>query len=233
MLVAIPALNDNYIWLYRRENLPAIVVDLPETEGLFALLEEQQIAVEALLLTHYHDDHTQGVMAFKRRFPDVPVYGPQECANKGADRILTDGCFSTEHYEIEAIASPGHTAGHLSYLLDGNLFCGDALFSAGCGRVFTNDYAAAFATLQRFKQLPAETQICAAHEYTLGNLAFAESVLGELPAIQQHKVWVEQQRAEHRPSLPTSLALEQQINPFLQATDLAEFTRLREMKDHF
>lgn len=83
MLIPIPALNDNYIWLYARENLPLLIVDLPETDKLFYLLEEQHFSIEALLLTHNHADHTDGVAAFKQRFPQVPIYGPAECAAYG------------------------------------------------------------------------------------------------------------------------------------------------------
>lgn len=82
MLFALPALNDNYIWLYQRENLPLIIVDLPETDKLFAWLDKQNATVEAVLLTHEHEDHTQGVSAFKKRYPTVPIYGSQECEKK-------------------------------------------------------------------------------------------------------------------------------------------------------
>ena len=84
MLFVLPALNDNYIWLYQRENLPLIIVDLPETDKLFTWLDKQNATVEAVLLTHEHEDHTQGVSAFKKRYPTVPIYGPQECEKKGA-----------------------------------------------------------------------------------------------------------------------------------------------------
>lgn len=233
MLVPIPALHDNYIWLYRRENLPAIIVDLPETASLFAYLEANPMPLEAVLLTHFHDDHTQGIKAFKTRFPDVPIFGPEECLPKGAERLVSAGVFATEHYQIEALACAGHTANHVAYLVDGQLFCGDALFSVGCGRVFTGDYAAAFAGLSRFKTLPDDTLICPAHEYTQGNIAFAKSLQKPSPALLAHETWVNQQRDANLPSLPTTLALEKNINPFLQAADLAEFRKLRQLKDEF
>lgn len=233
MLLALPALNDNYIWLYQRENLPLIIVDLPKTDKLFAWLDAQDLPIEAVLLTHEHDDHTQGVAAFKQRYPNISVYGPQECAKKGATAIVNDGEIRTPNYQIQVIPTGGHTAQHVSYLVDEHLFCGDALFSAGCGRVFTGDYAQMFESLQRLKQLPDETIVCPAHEYTLGNLAFAENVMADKSAVENHRVFVEAQRAAGTPSLPTTLKIERAINPFLQAKTLEEFTALRKAKDNF
>jgi len=137
------------------------------------------------------------------------------------------------NYHIEVLPSGGHTAGHVSYLVDGHLFCGDALFSAGCGRVFTGNFAQMFESMQRFNQLPNETVVCPAHEYTLGNLAFAETVLADKSAVKNQRVLVERYRAEGKPSLPTTIGLEKQINPFLQAKNLDEFTQWRLAKDKF
>ena len=214
MLIPIPALNDNYIWLYARENLPLLIVDLPETDKLFHLLEEQHFSVEALLLTHNHADHTDGVAAFKQRFPQVPIYGPAECTACGLTQVINEGDLITEHYQIQVLPSGGHTAQHVSYWVDGHLFCGDALFSAGCGRVFTGDYAQMFATMQRFAALPDETIVCPGHEYTLSNLAFVQNVWANKSAVENHRVLVTQLRAENKPSLPTTIGLEKQINPF-------------------
>ncbi|OOF56923.1 hydroxyacylglutathione hydrolase [Rodentibacter myodis] len=233
MLVALPALNDNYIWLYQRENLPLIIVDLPETDKLFAWLDTHNLPIEAVLLTHEHSDHTQGVAAFKMRYPNVPIYGSQECAGKGATHIVNEGEIITPHYHIQVIPTGGHTAQHVSFLLDQHLFCGDALFSAGCGRVFTGNYAQMFEGLQRLKALPDETVVCPAHEYTLSNLAFAETVISDKSAVKNHRIWVKHQLAEGKPSLPTSLKLERSLNPFLQAKSPEEFTALRKAKDVF
>lgn len=233
MLISIPARSDNYIWLYARENLPAIVIDLPETSNLFAFLNQNQIAIEAVLLTHNDDDHVAGVAEFKRHYPEVPVWGPSECANKGVTQIIDEGEIRTANYRIQVIPSGGHTANHVSYLVEGHLFCGDTLFSAGCGRVFTGDYAQMYDSLQRLGRLPDETLICCGHEYTLSNLAFAETVLTDKSAVRNQLEIVHRQRAEDKPSLPTTLGLERKINPFLQAENLNEFIRLRQAKDQF
>ena len=152
---------------------------------------------------------------------------------KGQPISWDSGVINTAHYHIEVLPSGGHTAGHVSYLVDGCLFCGDALFSAGCGRVFTGDFAQMFESMQRFNQLPDETVVCPAHEYTQGNLAFAETILVDKSAVENQRVLVERYRAEGKPSLPTTIELEKQINPFLQAKNLDEFTQWRLAKDKF
>ncbi|MCK3657341.1 hydroxyacylglutathione hydrolase [Pasteurellaceae bacterium Pebbles2] len=233
MLVPIPALNDNYIWLYGREKSAQIVIDMPDISPFLAFLAENPTKITALLLTHNHSDHVAGVPEFKRLFPDVPVFGPTECADFGATQIVDEGEIKLGDYCIQVIPTGGHTANHVSYVVDGHLFCGDTLFSAGCGRVFTGDYAQMFASVQRLNQLADDTIVCPAHEYTSSNLAFAESVLVEKSAVQNQQVLVQKLRAQNKASLPTTLGLERQINPFLQAKTLEEFTALRKAKDAF
>lgn len=239
MLVSIPALNDNYIWLYGRENLSIIVVDIPDIAPLRQYLQQHHISVAALFLTHHHNDHTQGVMAFRQDFPNTPVFGPEETRAKGASHIINAGKFSIPvgdngaNYHIEVIETGGHTEQHLSYLIDGHLFCGDSLFSAGCGRVFTGNYQQMFEGLQRINQLPDSTLICAGHEYTLSNLAFAQQVLPNNLVLEQHLACVQALRRNNQPSLPTKLSLEKQINPFLQAQTVEQFIQLRQAKDIF
>ncbi|UAX42975.1 hydroxyacylglutathione hydrolase [Pasteurella canis] len=233
MLVPIPALNDNYIWLYRREDLPVIVIDIPETKNLLPFLINNQLNVEVLLLTHHHADHTAGIADFKRYYPDIEIWGPEETRSKGATHIITNALIETKHYQIQVIETGGHTEQHVSYLVDGHLFCGDSLFSAGCGRVFTGNYQQMFEGLQRLKALPDQTIVCPAHEYTLANLHFAETVIENQSMLKKYLKKVELLRRDNQPSLPTTLILEKQINPFLIASDLASFIRLRQAKDVF
>ena len=232
-LRSLPALDNNLIWLYGRANLPLIVVDLPDFAPLWDFVQQHNLKIEALLITHKHQDHWAGVPQFKARFPNAPIFGPAECADKGLTQVIGAGQFATEHYQIEAIETAGHTEQHLCYFIDGVLFSGDTLFVAGCGRVFTGDYGAMFDSLQRLKQLPLETQICVGHDYTLSNLAFAETVLADKRAGQNEKVFYQQQRAADLPFAPSSLARELEINPFLQAADLDQFIQLRQAKDNF
>ncbi|MDU8924371.1 hydroxyacylglutathione hydrolase [Pasteurellaceae bacterium LIM206] len=231
MFTIIPALNDNYIWLYAQVNAPVLIIDIPETTRLLPFLQQHNPAVEAVLLTHKHADHVAGVAEFRRHYPDVPVFGPDETKELGATHIVNEGEINLPHYRIQVLPTGGHTANHVSYLTDGHLFCGDTLFSAGCGRVFSGDYAQMFASLQRINALPAETLICPGHEYTLSNLAFAQSLQPMNQQLAEYTRRVQALRAQNRPSVPTTLALERQINPFLQAKTLAEFIRLRQAKD--
>ncbi|MCW9718359.1 hydroxyacylglutathione hydrolase [Avibacterium sp. 21-599] len=231
MLVPIPALNDNYIWLYARENLPVIVIDIAESAPLLAYLQQHQLEVEAVLLTHKHSDHVGGLAEFKQHYPNVPVFGPTETAQLGATQIINEGEIHTAHYQIQVLPSAGHTENHVSFLLDGHLFCGDTLFSGGCGRVFTGDYAQMFDSLQRLKALPDSTIVCPAHEYTLSNLHFAQKVLPKSVFLTDYALKMSALRERHQPTLPTTLAREKQINPFLQAENLTQFTQWRKLKD--
>ncbi|MFZ7317177.1 hydroxyacylglutathione hydrolase [Avibacterium avium] len=231
MLVPIPALDDNYIWLYARENLPVIVIDIAESAPLLAYLQQHQLEVEAVLLTHKHQDHVGGLAEFKRHYPNVSVFGPQETADLGATQIINEGEIRTTHYQIQVLPSGGHTENHVSFVVDGHLFCGDTLFSGGCGRVFTGDYAQMFDSLQRLKALPDSTIVCPAHEYTLSNLQFAEKVLPKSAFLTDYVAKIAALRKQHQPSLPTTLGLEKRINPFLQAENLAQFTQWRKLKD--
>lgn len=240
MLIPIPALKDNYIWCYSRENLPVIVIDPTESQPVLDFLTQNQLEVEAILLTHNHDDHVGGVAELKKVYPNVAVYGPNETADKGATVLVNSILIRTKNYQMEVIETGGHTANHISYLIDNHLFCGDTLFCAGCGRVFTGDYAQMFASLQRLNQLPDQVTVCPAHEYTQSNLAFVEWLIEQqrLPTLDKQAVFkqieiVAQQREQHKPTLPTTMALERQINPFLLAKSLDEFTLLRKMKDNF
>ncbi|WGE88036.1 hydroxyacylglutathione hydrolase [Actinobacillus equuli subsp. haemolyticus] len=232
-ITPIPALSDNYIWAIQKDN-DVIIVDPSDATPVLAFLAKNQLNLTAILLTHNHHDHTDGMPELLSRYPQIPVYGPQEVAQFANQIVQPEDHFTLFDYDVRVIESAGHTAHHVSYLFGNEyLFCGDALFSAGCGRVFTGDYQAQFDALQRFKALPEFVEIFPAHEYTLSNLKFAETVL--LPSCELFEI---QERAEilrsrNQPTLPTTLARELQINPFLQAVDLAQFIALRQQKDNF
>ncbi|MGV6988976.1 hydroxyacylglutathione hydrolase [Testudinibacter sp. P80/BLE/0925] len=232
MLIPLPALNDNYIWLYAAENEPVLIVDPAEAAPVLRYLADHHLIPAAILLTHGHADHIGGVAELKQHYPHLSVYGSDEVAEI-ATQVVNQGAFACGHYQLEVIPTAGHTANHISFVINGHLFCGDALFSAGCGRVFTGDYQAMFDGLQRLKALPDETVVCAAHEYTLSNLRFALTVIEDKSAVEQQLKQVEALRAQGKASLPTTLGLERKINPFLQAKTVDEFIRLRKAKDSF
>ncbi len=235
MLTPIPTLTDNYIWLYRCNHFPALLVDIGDFSTLSNYLAQNPTPIEAVLLTHHHSDHTGGVIEFHQAYPDVPIYGSAECTAVITNPI-SEGEIITPHYHIDVLATPGHTTKHLSYFVNKHLFCGDTLFSAGCGRVFNHDYEAMFASLQKIKTLPDDTQICCAHEYTLSNLEFAMTIVQtqfQKEMIATNIGIVKFLMASNMPTLPTTLSAEKQFNPFLQAKNVDEFRQLRQKKDNF
>ena len=228
----VKALSDNYIWIIE-EGKQAIVVDPGEAEGVLNYLEKQQMQLAGILLTHNHEDHTGGVKEIITAFPDVLVYGPKETSSL-VDCVVQEGdSFQLLNQTFQVFKTAGHTAEHISFLMGKALFCGDALFSAGCGRVFTGDYQAQYAALQKFKQLEDDVLVYAAHEYTQTNLAFAH---GEHPSdklISHALNRVDRLCAQGMPTLPSTIGEESRINLFLQAKTIEEFITLRKKRDCF
>ncbi|MBE7751040.1 hydroxyacylglutathione hydrolase [Yersinia pestis] len=220
-LISIPAFQDNYIWLLANRQKHCVIVDPGESAPVLATLAQGQYVPQAILLTHHHNDHVGGVADLRHHFPDIPVYGPQETAKKGATVIVNDGDSLTiagQNYTI--IAVPGHTLGHIAYYSSPYLFCGDTLFSAGCGRLLEGTPEQMYASIQRLAQLPDETLICCAHEYTLSNLKFAHAILPADQDIATYQQQIEQLRSKNLPSLPVKLQFERKINVFLRYNDI-------------
>ncbi|MES0873520.1 hydroxyacylglutathione hydrolase [Sinimarinibacterium sp. HSW-8] len=217
---AIPAFVDNYLWTLV-DGERAVVVDPGDAAPAIAFLDASRLKLQAILITHHHPDHVGGVQRLTEHHP-VPVYGPRGEAQaiRGITHVLDDG----ERIEVlgrrfEVIAVPGHTLGHIAYYAAGRpgiLLCGDTLFSAGCGRLFEGTPAQMHHSLQRLAALPEDTEIYCTHEYTLANLAFARTVEPGNPALAAHARRVRELRDAGRPSLPSRLALEREINPFLR-----------------
>lgn len=230
-ILSLPALKDNYIWLICYQN-KAIIIDPATAEPVLQFLEKNILRPTACLLTHNHHDHTDGVAELVENYPQLAVYGPSEVREWVTKPISGGQTFELDRLKFEVLDSPGHTEEHISYLLNNeHLFCGDALFSGGCGRVFTGDYAAQFETLQRFNALPDFVKIYAGHEYTLANLKFAERILPPSCILAEYLERAEILHRENRPTLPSTIGIEKQINPFLQAVDLAQFIAIRKQKD--
>ncbi len=216
----IPAFDDNYIWLIRNGDAPNVaVVDPGDAAPVLAVLKAHGLTLEAILITHHHGDHTGGVAELKRR-TGCSVYGPALERVVGVDVSLSEGdLVAVAGLEFRVLDLPGHTRGHLGYVGHGALFCGDTLFSAGCGRLFEGTPEQMHASLEKIAALADDTLIYCAHEYTLDNLAFAAVAEPGNPAIAAHRTKVEQLRTEGRPSLPTTLAEEKGFNPFLHYDD--------------
>lgn len=207
----------------------ALVVDPGDETPVLDVLTRHHLTLEAILVTHHHHDHIGGVTAL-RHATGAQVYGPALERMPEPLHRLNDGDRVTAlglHFEVLHV--PGHTAGHLAYFAqvpqdDPVLFCGDTLFSAGCGRLFEGTPAQMLASLTRLAALPDTTRVCCAHEYTLGSLRFALAVEPDNADLQAHQTRAQALRRDHLPTLPSHIGLEKAINPFLR-THLPQVTR--------
>ncbi len=236
-ITAIPAFDDNYIWAIQPAANPrrVIVVDPGCADRCQQWLDDQHCELVAILLTHHHWDHSQGVAALVERW-HCPVYGPANSPFREINHALQHHdrvSFAALGITLQVIATPGHTLDHISYYGHGALFCGDTLFLAGCGRRFEGTVEQFYQSLQLLAALPAATQVYCGHEYSAANLRFAAAVMPHSQAVIAAQQRVQQLREQGLPSLPSRLAEEHAINPFLRATSAAEFGRLREWKDRF
>jgi hydroxyacylglutathione hydrolase len=227
-LIALPAFSDNYVWMLH-DGTRAVVVDPGDAAPVIEALDARRLALAAILVTHHHADHVGGVDALRPRLQG-PVFGPQRERIPQPYTALVDGdSVEALGLRFEVIDVPGHTSGHIAYYLptgaanDGApiLFCGDTLFSAGCGRLFEGTPAQMHRSLARLAALPGDTRVCCAHEYTLSNLKFAHAVEPANADIAAHTAWCLAERAQGRPTLPSSIARETRINPFLRCADPA------------
>ncbi|MCG8426337.1 MAG: hydroxyacylglutathione hydrolase [Chromatiales bacterium] len=230
-ITPIPAFDDNYIWLLRAgESKSVAVVDPGEAFPVLEVLRADNLQLEAILLTHKHGDHVGGVSALLQVFPDATVYGPAH-EPIALDRVqLTEGDRLNLPFldvEFEVMEVPGHTEGHIAYYTDGVLFCGDTLFSAGCGRVFSGTHEQLHEALMRFAQLPGETKVYCAHEYTQANIGFALWVEPDNADVQQRADVVEKLRSKGLSTVPSTMAVEMKTNPFLR-TDVESVIRAAE-----
>jgi len=225
-LTPIPAFDDNYLWLLDNGR-EALVVDPGDAGPVAAALDARGLTLAGILLTHHHGDHVGGVEALRSRLAG-PVYAPaHEKMPEPVQRVHGGDTVELLGLAFAVMDVPGHTAGHIAYFAatvpggDPLLFCGDTLFSAGCGRLFEGTPAQMHASLQSLAALPPETRVCCAHEYTLSNLRFAREVDPGNTALAAYARWCEEQRAAGRPTLPGRIGNEVRINPFLRCTEPA------------
>lgn len=219
-LNSIPAFQDNYIWVLSEDDGRCLIVDPGEAAPVLHAIEEHQWQPEAILLTHHHNDHVGGVQALRDAFPDVVVYGPAETQHKGTTQVVAEGDTVTVlGQDFSVFATPGHTLGHICFFSFPYLFCGDTLFSGGCGRLFEGTATQMYQSFCKINALPDDTVICCAHEYTLGNMKFAVSVLPEDAEVQEYYKKVSELRAKNEKTLPVILKNERKINLFLRTED--------------
>lgn len=219
-LTSIPALQDNYIWTLTDNEGKCLIVDPGEAQPVVEKVKANGWQPVAILLTHHHNDHVGGVKTLLENFPDIAVFGPQETAGKGAKTLVSEGDqVSALGMTFKVIATPGHTLGHVSYYSAPYLFCGDTMFSGGCGRLFEGTAEQMYQSFQKLNTLPEETLVCCAHEYTLSNLTFSAAILPHDPQIMAEFQKIKDLRTKNGISLPTKLAHERSINLFLRTQD--------------
>ncbi len=211
------AFSDNYIWLLHN-NKQALVVDPGQAQGVLNFLKTHNLTLTTILITHHHGDHTGGIKELTEQY-QPSVYAPLAENICGVTHALTP--HSSIHIEdldlhFDILNFSGHTLGHIGYYTQGILFCGDTLFSGGCGRIFEGTPESMFAALQSIKVLPQDTLVYCAHEYTQNNLQFALAVEPHNPQLQAYAKQVERLREECEATIPTSIERELAINPFLR-----------------
>ena len=216
----VPAFRDNYIWVIHNQD-HAAVVDPGVASPVIDYLQTEKLQLCAILITHHHSDHTGGITELTQSF-NVPVYGPCNESIAGVTHLLReDDSIQLKEIalDLSVMDIPGHTHGHIAYYGSkpfAMVFCGDTLFSCGCGRIFEGDAAQKYQSLQKLCQLPGETRIYCTHEYTLGNINFARRVDPENRKLIGLEIATQQLRQHNIPTLPTLLSLEKAVNPFLR-----------------
>ena len=248
----IKALSDNYIWLVTT-NEGSIVIDPGESKQIIDLIKSNKIDLEGILITHHHYDHTNGIEEILK-YKKVEVYGPKNNVNSVTKRVKQNDVFNLIGLKFEVIETPGHTLDHIAFYCfeDGKsiLFCGDTLFSGGCGRVFEGTYSQMYESLKKLSKLPEDTQIFCGHEYTSSNLQFACAVEPNNQFIKKYTEEIIEKTKNGVPSLPSSLKIEYMINPFIRCneenlidninkkfgevtSEIEIFSTLRKWKDDF
>lgn len=243
-IIALKAFTDNYIWaIYNDTTIN--VIDPGEAQPVIEYAKKNNLKLSNILLTHHHFDHTGGLTDLIKAFPDVVIYGPNDNRIEKLNvKVEPNTIIKIQEYNFKILFTPGHTVSHVCYYEANKnwLFSGDTLFSAGCGRLFEGTITQLYDSLMLLRDLPDTTKVFAGHEYTRQNLKFALTIEPENTTMLAHLNFLEQDK--NLCSLPSTIALEKEINPFLRTDKklqylnnlrdpLTIFKSLREMKDNF
>jgi hydroxyacylglutathione hydrolase len=230
-VIPIKAFSDNYIWLIK-DGKNAVLIDPGDAAPVLDYLSNSALCLKAILITHKHHDHIGGIINIKERFPNIKVYGPLnpsftfEYINlHEGDDLKIEGT----NLNFRVLETPGHTNDHIVYYNDENLFCGDTLFGCGCGRLFEGTAEEMFNSLQKIKKLKPSTKVFCAHEYTMENIRFAQTIIKNNSLLSQR---FDKDKLKSN-TLPSTLEVELTTNPFLLAENSEEFKRIRLKKDVF
>ena len=243
------AINSNYTWAIHNST-HCIIVDPAKASPVLNFLKQHNLTLTAILITHHHHDHTAGLTQL-HTYTDT-IYGPNNSNISHLTHTLShQDQLTLNHHTYNIIETPGHTLDHISYYTTNRLFCGDVLFSGGCGRIFEGSPKQAFDSIQACLRLPNTTNIYCGHEYTLDNLTFALTIDPNNPHLNQYYQTVNTLRQSNQPTLPSTIELEKNINPFCRCDQaviqdsvkqktgitpqsaLETFTLLRQLKDNF
>lgn len=249
----ISAFTDNYIWVWVDDvKKQAVVVDPGDAVPILKFLDQNKLTLHAILITHKHHDHTGGIAALLSQFPDASVFSNQTENIAQTTQHVSDGdIIHINDHALMIITIPGHTLGHIAYYCKPVLFCGDTLFTNGCGKIFEGTAGQMLASLKKLMALSDDTLIYCGHEYTLSNIKFALHVEPNNHALQKRFDETKKLRSENKPTVPSTLKLEKETNPFLRCSkpsvietvshhagkklnsEVDVFTELRQWKNNF
>jgi hydroxyacylglutathione hydrolase len=221
-VIVLPVLSDNYLFIATKNEREAIIVDPAVAPEALDALERESLELVAILNTHHHFDHVGGNKQILERYPNIEVYAHRSDARRipGITRELEHGDsvdVAGMHFDVRFV--PGHTSGHIAYVGHGVAFVGDTLFAGGCGRLFEGTAQQMYESLnEKLAQLPDDTRIYCAHEYTAKNLEFAASIEPGNAALQARIAQVKDRRARGEFTIPTTLGVERATNPFLRCS---------------
>ncbi len=227
-LIPISAFKDNYIWMFFAEGKKVWVVDPGDAQPVIQTLKQNDLTLAGILITHHHHDHSGGVAELLTHWKNIDVVGSQISQVSSITHPVESGAeIACGAVRLKALAIPGHTLDHMAFYNNEILFCGDTLFSVGCGRVFEGTPEQMYHSLMKLYVLPDTIKIYCGHEYTLANLQFAQHVEPNNPHIAEKICAVKKLLTENKPTLPSVLQEEKLLNPFLRC-DVPDVVRAAE-----